>query len=144
MKNNLIVFSVIVVLVAAVCFFAGTKYQPSQRPGAFSGQNGVRGRTGFGTGANANNRSVRGEIISADHNNITVKLSDGSSKIVFYSDKSIIDKATQGSSADLKTGEQVMVFGSINSDGSVTAQNIQLNPQFPGGVGGPNRGNGNR
>ena len=63
---------------------------------------------------------------------VTVKLMDGTSKIVLFSDKTEINKAQQAQTADLKVGEKVMVMGQENSDGSVTAQNIQLNPVFRG------------
>lgn len=82
--------------------------------------NQMRERTGF--------RPVVGEIISKDDKSVTVKLQDGGSKIVLFSDGTSINKVSEGSKDDLKTGEQVGIFGTENSDGSVTAQNIQLNP----------------
>lgn len=33
-----------------------------------------------------------------------------------------------GSKSDLKTGDTVNVIGAQNSDGSVTAQDVQINP----------------
>jgi len=57
-------------------------------------------------------------------------LQDGSSRIVIVSETTQINKAEQATKTDLKIGEKVAVFGQENSDGSVTAQNIQLNPTF--------------
>ena len=57
-----------------------------------------------------------------------MKLPDGSTKIVFYSGTTTIDKTAQGTSTDLKTGETVAVNGSANSDGSITAQRITVRP----------------
>lgn len=50
--------------------------------------------------------------------------------------KTAINKAAEVSIKELKTGEKVGVFGTENSDGSVMAHNIQLDPNFrsfPGG-----------
>ena len=69
---------------------------------------------------------VRGQIISADNNSITVKMQDGSSKIVAISDKTTINKSTQGSKTDLTNGQEVTAFGTKNSDGSITAQIVSL------------------
>ena len=69
-----------------------------------------------------------GEISAQDEKTITVKLQDGSSKIILLSDKTSINKASVGLISDLTVGEKVAVFGTSNADGSVTAQNIQLNP----------------
>lgn len=135
MKNNYLPMIIIAVLVAAGAFFAGMKYQESKRSN-LSSQFGEfqRNRTGGiagMSGANGNRMDVRpvnGDIISSDDKSITVKMTDGSSKIILVSDKTQINKAEKATLADLKTGEKVAVFGSKNSDGSVTAQNIQLNP----------------
>ncbi len=128
MKNNLISTIVIVVLVGAVGFFGGMKYQESKLP---------QGRFAFGqrngqtqNGARQGLRPVSGEIISVDDKSITVKLKDGSSKIVILSDKTVINKTSQATKTDLKKGEQVAAFGTENSDGSLTAQNVQLNPML--------------
>lgn len=136
MKNANILTIVLLVVGLAVGFFGGMQYQKTQRSGL--GQ--ARGQAGnqFGrrvNGQNSNNRPVAGEIISADDKSITVKLPDGSSKIVLVSDSTQINKATTTTNSDLKTGEKVAVFGTQNSDGSVTAQNIQLNPQSRVGLG---------
>ncbi len=122
---------VVAIVVGAVAFFGGMKYQESKSTAQDNGQfvrNGAnRGGGRFGNGGN---RPITGEIISNDDKSITVKLMDGSSKIVLLSDKTQINKAEKVLKNDLKTGEQVAVFGTQNSDGSVTAINVQLNPQF--------------
>lgn len=74
-------------------------------------------------------RPVNGEIIDASEKSITVKLVDGSSRIVIVADTTIINKASDATKEDLKKGEKVAVFGQENSDGSVTAQSVQINPR---------------
>ncbi|EKD67236.1 MAG: hypothetical protein ACD_48C00525G0002, partial [uncultured bacterium] len=51
-----------------------------------------------------------------------------SSKIVVLSGTTTYAKSTDGSQTDLKVGDRVNAFGTTNTDGSVTAQSIQLNP----------------
>ena len=84
---------------------------------------------------------VRGQIVSSGDNTITVKLSDGSSKIVDLTSQTKINKATTGSVSDLKTGTTVTAIGTTNSDGSVTAQDVTIgNGMFrirTGNAGGP-------
>jgi len=125
MINPKIIVTVLFIIIGAAGFFGGMKYQQSKQPlfrqrisqGQFQGSQ--DNRQGF--------RPVQGEIISSDEKSITVKMPNGSSKIVLMSDKTTINKAGEAAKEDLKTGEQVAVFGTENSNGTVTAQNIQLN-----------------
>jgi hypothetical protein len=133
-KNNLIIITIVTAVVAgAGGFFGGMKYQQNQRVTfnrqGFTGQPGQNGARNLGQARNGF-RPVNGEIMANDNNSITVKASDGGSKIVIISEKTMINKAETASIADLKTGDKVAVFGTDNSDGSMTAQNIQLNPMM--------------
>ncbi len=128
MNKSIVITVIVALLTAGAGFFGGVKYQQNKRPvsfGQFGTASGLRNRTG----GNPNTfRPVNGEIIGSDTDSITVKMPDGSSKIVIFGDNTVINKAGTATSADLKVGEKVAVFGQTNSDGSVTASNIQLNP----------------
>lgn len=134
MKQDAMVITIVVgVIAAGAGFFGGIKYQQMQvtslrgngnfvfrgGPAGAGARNGQGGNRGGG---------VIGDIISADDKSITVKLQDGSSKIVIVSGTTSINQATQATKADLKVGERVAAFGTTNPDGSTTAQNIQINP----------------
>jgi hypothetical protein len=127
-RRNISITIVIAALVAAGAFFGGMKYAQSQRiVGAAAGR---QFRNGIRPVDTQGGRPVMGEILSQDDKSMTVKLQDGSTKIIILSESTAINKATEGSKQDLTTGARVFVTGKTNSDGSVTAQNIQLNPQM--------------
>ncbi len=131
------------VLIGGVGFYGGTLYQKgkssigfnSRMMGANFGRSGNGdardGRTGSGgtLGSMANRagfRPIVGEILSKDDKSITVKLQDGSSKIVLLAQSTVINKAEKVDASALIVGDSVRVFGTTNSDGSVTAQDVQL------------------
>ncbi len=122
-QNNVFTLIAVAIIVGVVGFFAGIKYQENKRS-AFSRQFGQLQRTGNRTGF----RPVSGEILKTDETSLTVKLSDGSSKIILFSETTEINKAEKIDKQDLKAGEKIAVFGRENADGSISAQNIQLNP----------------
>lgn len=132
MKKEYLIFIVALIVIGAGAFYGGMRYQQSQRGasfGQFNGQNRMGRFAQMGMGQN-NFRPLRGQITSSDDKSVTLKLPDGSSKIVILSDSTSISEATAASKQALKNGTQVVIFGNQNSDGSVTASNIQLNPQL--------------
>ncbi|MCL4366561.1 DUF5666 domain-containing protein [Patescibacteria group bacterium] len=132
MKNPIIIV-VLVIVVGAAAFYGGMKYQQSRLVRQFANGTGslASGNTQFRTrgGSDTNNQAIRGQIMSVDNGSMTIKLQNGSSKIVLLSGQTTVDTTTESSASALKTGDQVMAIGATNSDGSVTASNVQINPQ---------------
>ena len=139
MKKLLLVAVAVAVLVGGGAFYGGMKYAqgrggrgnfanltPEQRQ-QFQANAGGGFRAGQGRGG-MGGMFVAGEIISKDDKSVTIKLQDGGSKIVFYSDATEVGKSVSGTSADLEIGKTVTTSGTTNSDGSITAQSIQIRP----------------
>jgi hypothetical protein len=120
---------ILAVVVAAAAFWGGMTYEKS-KAASFAGA-GAGGRFAgrFGGGAAGGGQRmtpVSGQIVNTGSNTITVKLSDGSSKIVDLTGQTMISKSSKGSASDLTTGQQVTAFGATNSDGSITAQAVNV------------------
>ncbi|MDP1833963.1 MAG: DUF5666 domain-containing protein [Candidatus Moranbacteria bacterium] len=144
-NKNIAVIVVIASIVGLGAFYGGTVYEKnrlasqgvSRNPGANFGNRQEDGqqRPGRPGGAAGSDNTVRnggfiaGQITAKDDKSITVKTLDGSSKIVFFSDSTTINKAAQGSATDLNVGGQVIVNGKGSADGSLSAQNIQIRPK---------------
>jgi hypothetical protein len=141
-KQHMLWAFVALVIVSGASFWGGMTYaankssQAGQTASRF-GQSGARGGR-LGGGGNA-----FGTIVAKDATSITVQLTTGTSttagsgsKIVLYDTSTQIGKMVAGSAGDLTVGENVSVSGTANSDGSITAQSIQIRPsnaQRPGG-----------
>jgi len=137
--KKILVFGILVVavLVGGGVFYGGMKYAQSKSKGNFQNLSPEQQQKfkqmdasgmGPGGGTPGNSNFVSGEIISKDDKSITVKLRDGGSKIIFYSDATEVSKFVNGASSDLEVGKTVTADGKANQDGSVTAQSIQLRP----------------
>lgn len=133
MNKNIIITIVLLVAVGAGAFFGGMQYQKTQTRAAFGQVGGQGFARRFAGAAGQNGSAIRGQITSASDTSITVTQRDGSSKIILLSGSTNISKAAAGSKTDLTKGAQVMAVGTTNSDGSVTAQLIQLNPMMTQG-----------
>lgn len=148
MSKTITIIVVVAVVVGGAAFYGGMKYgeskstkgltqrnfgnfqnlSPEQRQQMFE-QFGANAR---GSGQGQGNRNVTsGEIITKDEKSITVKLPDGGSKIIFFSENTEISKNVNGTSSDLEIGKNVVVSGTANQDGSITANSIQLRPAMP-------------
>lgn len=118
---------ILIIVFAAVGFFGGTMYQKNKASSFAGGAAGYGRRFGGGAAGGASGMTpVGGQIVSTSNGSVTVKLTDGSSKIINISSQTKINKTTSGAQSDLKTGERVTAFGTTNSDGSVTAQAINI------------------
>ncbi len=123
---------IVAVVVGAVAFFVGTKFQSSQSGTASQyGQNGSQRSGRFGQ----NGRATVGEVVGQDQGSITVKLQDGSSKIINVTGQTTYSKTDKAAKADIAVGQRIAAFGTVNSDGSIDAQSVQLNPQIRQGAG---------
>jgi len=137
MNSKPVLTTLIVVLVSLGIGFAGGYFFRNYRlskmrsnfNGQFQGRTGTMPRAGNGQGAQRGfGGMVTGEVISQDEKSITVKVADGSSRIVILGDSTTYSQTQTAPKSDLKVGDKVGVFGTANSDGSVTATSIQLNP----------------
>lgn len=116
------------IVVGIIAFYLGMNY--GQQSAAASRQQAMQQFRGQRTGTGQQNGGgvINGQVLSKDAQSVTVKMRDGSSKIVFYSSSTSVTKPTPGSINDISANSQVMIVGTQNSDGSVTAQSIQVRP----------------
>ena len=136
MKNKLITPGIVAIMALIVGFGAGyfvphaaTRGGLAGAGGQFAGR-GLPGQGGqFAGRAGASGGIATGQIISAGDGSITIQSSQGSStQIVLIGGSTQVLKTTSGSASDLSVGTGVVVQGSQNSDGSLTAQSIQIRP----------------
>jgi len=143
MNKQYLLTAGVVVVVGALAFFGGMQFQKSrtsadgrllapgmaqmgigmargggERNGAQAGVTAQRGVTGP--------RPVSGEVMSQDDTSVTVSLADGSTKILFLSDSTVVNKTSEASRDDVAVGDQVMAIGTENADGSVTVQSVSI------------------
>lgn len=133
MNKTLLSILAVAVVVGSGAFYGGMKYAEnkaaSDRQQRIQQFGGSGSGTGFRNGGSGNRTAggfTSGEILSKDDKSITIKMRDGGSKIIFYSDTTEVGKFVNGTPSDLEVGKNVSVNGTANSDGSITAQSIQL------------------
>ena len=124
------VCGIVGIIVLVIVFFVGASYGKGQTSTSTSaaatayGGARTKGAGGFGGG-------TVGQIIYKDATSITVALTSGGSKIIFLDNTTPITKQVSGTMTDLAVGTNVMVTGTANTDGSLSAQSIQIRPNMP-------------
>jgi len=138
MAKKIILIIIALAIIGGGAFYGGMKYGQSKSPSLKNLQNlspeqrqqllqgNIGGSLQKGTGRGVGANFLSGEVISKDEQSLTLKMSDGGSKIIFFSDSTQISKTTEGKIEDIEVGKQIMVSGNQNSDGSYTAKTIQL------------------
>ena len=131
MKNKKIIKISISVLIVIIIFFIG--FFVGKITYSHSLTSNTKGFSQSGRGNTQYNRSgggfVSGKIESKDNQSITLQLPNGNSEVVFFSSSTSVIKPSAASLNDISVGSQVMIGGTQNSDGSLTAQSIQIVPQ---------------
>ena len=125
-------------VIAVIALVGGIFYGKGSATSTASSARGLYARsTRSGLGRAAGGGFVSGQIISVDANSMTVSLANGNSQVVFYSSSTQVMKPTIVSASTLAAGTRVMIGGTANSDGSLTAQSVQVQPGagLPGGTG---------
>jgi len=138
MKQATVISLILMICSASAGFFGGMKYSDYQRMqgrGAANRQfpNGANNQM---TGRNwSAGRPIIGDVLNKDETSITVKNQDGGSTLIMLTNATTYSKTIEVTVEDVSVGSKVGIFGTTNSDKSITAQNIQLNPQFRMGSG---------
>ncbi|MFA6105640.1 MAG: hypothetical protein WC725_03555 [Patescibacteria group bacterium] len=127
--NSKILGGISVVLIGAA-FYGGMMYGKSTATAAaLANRRNFQGGNQQGGGrTNVGNAGVNitGEILSKTDNTLTIKLRDGGSKIVVFSSSTPVRMFSEASRDQIEVGKNITALGTANSDGSITAQSIQL------------------
>lgn len=144
-ENSKLVIGGIVVLSLVAGFFGGIYYQKNQsvsnigmtragRNNAFNQDRGAGMGMNNRPGSDMRGGVISGEISAKDEGGMTIKMADGSSKIILINNDTKYTISSEADSTKVVVGEKVAVFGESNSDGSVTASSIELNPVMRGQI----------
>jgi hypothetical protein len=128
MNNKLIGTTVVALIVG---FGSGYYFHASPAPQAVVRDSTRTGGFGGGRGMGANGGFLSGTVAAKDATSITINTRDGSSHIVILTPATSVSKSVNGALTDVSVGSNIMVSGTSNADGSVSATNIQLRPVMP-------------
>lgn len=128
-KYKVHVIWLVIVIIALVGGFSIGKSMATSATGSRStfALNGSSTRGGFAGARNgAGGGFTSGQVISVDASSITLQLPNGNSENVFYSSSTQVIVPQSASISSVTPGATIMVGGTQNSDGSMTATTIQL------------------
>jgi len=125
-----IIWAIVVVVALGGGYFWGRATVVSTRAG-FAGAYGTSSTRRLAGGAGGG--FTTGQIASFGTNSMTLQLANGNSEVVLYASSTPVTEPTTVSPSTLTVGTNVMVGGTTNSDGSLTAQSIQVRAGNAGG-----------
>lgn len=140
MKSISLQIPVIIVtalVIAGGSFYGGMVFAKSATKSGAAGLNQARqfgGAAGMGAArgqqvarmGGAGGGLSTGEVISKTATGFTIKLRDGGSKVVLIASSTSIGKMASGSIDDVAEGTGIVVTGTSNADGSITATTVQI------------------
>jgi len=156
---QIIVGLIVLIAVAAGSFYAGTVYAQQQQTANRAAQlasrqgqnpnqnidnadgNAARNQQGGRLG-NQGGGGTAGQIQEIDGDTLIVTTRNGNQIKVLVTDTTLIEKYASASTTDLEIGETLVISGSKNEDGSITARSLQVAPA--GRMGGSKQGTGGK
>lgn len=121
-----IVWALVTLVALGGGFFWGQASAGSAR-GGFSGAAGAYGSsTRRFAGSSSGGSMVTGQITGMDSSSLTLQLPSGSSQVIFYSSSTQVSEPTIVPVSKLAVGANILVGGTSNTDGSMTAESIQV------------------
>ena len=119
-KKNTGIAAIALVIGFGAGYFTHSSPAQTQNTGGNFTRNGGGGINGGGF--------LSGTVASKDSGSITINTRDGSSHVVLITPATNVSKSVSGAVSDVAVGSTIIVFGTTNSDGSVSASLIQLRP----------------
>ncbi len=140
MQKNMIIVVVVAFLVGTGAGYAGS--HAFARPDAFAqqGDTAMFARNGMNAtrrGMFGGNGMLTGTVTQNANGNLTLNTRDGSSHVVLLNASTTVSKSVAGSLSDIAAGTNVIISGTPNSDGSISASFVQLRPAGIGFQNGP-------
>jgi hypothetical protein len=132
--NTKIVGTAVIALVVGfgAGYFAHSSSGTTGGYAAGMGRTGGAGFTGARGGMAGGGGFLAGTVAAEDSGSITLDTRDGSSHVVLLTPATTVSKSVTGTLSDVSVGSTIIVSGTTNSDGSVSASLIQLRPATMG------------
>jgi hypothetical protein len=137
-KNAWIVAVVVALVFGGGGYYFGKQSATSATPtgaAAYAGRTGATGRTGSFAGGAGFGGGTTGTIISTGNGTLTIQMAASTSttattgtKIVLFDTSTMVNELESVPASTLAVGQSIVVTGTANSDGSVTATSIQVRP----------------
>ncbi len=126
---------VIIAIIIGLSFYGGMLYKKQDRPTPPVNPAQLDTANPIATAVEPNRVApqdmIVGKVTAMDNQSITLQLADGSTQTIFLSGTTRIGKVVTGTTDDITVGSSLAVNGTENSDGTVSAQMVQVRPQAP-------------
>jgi hypothetical protein len=127
MNKQLLITAVIALIVGGAAGYLAP-HSLAKTAGATGSFSRMAGVGSFMRGGGMGSGALSGTVAAKDASSITIDTRDGSSHVVLISPATTVAKNVAGTLADVSVGSTILVSGTANKDGSVSASSIQLRP----------------
>ncbi|MFA7319782.1 MAG: hypothetical protein WC022_04275 [Parcubacteria group bacterium] len=123
-EKKTLVIAAIVIIAAGAVFYAGAKYEKHKLSAL-----------GLLVNKSANKKaavnSIKGIVTAKDDKSVTIKMTDGTTRNIQFSNSMTFGTDGAGSAADVFVGELLVIAGENNADGIFTPTNMRASKKSP-------------